>query len=121
MNKWPKYRQALAQCGRISSCLCRRIERYLMGCTDHGWHHEPRSPVKDAMCKRRDTPWERDTGTAQVTALFSDSAAISVRKPAILWLKSRRRVSRVALMHHEVLLLLYIELYNPSVENTLTH
>src|SRR2546426_10803968 len=26
-----------------------------MGCANHGWHHEPHSPVKNSMCKRWDT------------------------------------------------------------------
>jgi len=27
-----------------------------MRCANHGWHHEPHSPVKNSMCKRWDTP-----------------------------------------------------------------
>src|SRR5262245_50780597 len=34
-------------------------KRYSMGCTNHGWHHEPHSPVTNAMCKRWDTPVKR--------------------------------------------------------------
>ena len=26
-----------------------------MGFANHGWHHEPHSPVKNSMCKRWDT------------------------------------------------------------------
>src|SRR5712692_11706069 len=34
------------QGGRPSSCLRRGVGRYSIKFTDHGWHHEPHSPVK---------------------------------------------------------------------------
>src|SRR5262245_12093872 len=40
----------------VGRYLRRRGQRDSMGCTNHGWHHEPHSPVTNAMCKRWDTP-----------------------------------------------------------------
>src|SRR5262245_34870872 len=40
----------------MSSCLRRQIGLYVVGSTDHGWHSESYSPMKNAMYRRWDTP-----------------------------------------------------------------
>src|SRR5713101_10204681 len=39
-----------------TSCLRRRGGRYSMGFADHGGHHELHSQVKNATCRKWDTP-----------------------------------------------------------------
>src|SRR5215470_7689908 len=57
----------------VGSYLSRRGKRDSMGCTNHGWHHEPHSPVTNAMCKRWDTP-ECDRRYRRVASVSSSSA-----------------------------------------------
>jgi hypothetical protein len=56
-----KYERPPTQGRSTSSGLRRRVRLYIVGFTDHGWHHEPHSPVQNAMCKRWDTPIKTST------------------------------------------------------------
>src|SRR5712692_8576452 len=49
------------QGGRPSSCLRRGVGRYSIKFTDHGWHHEPHSPVKTSCVESGTHPKKHAT------------------------------------------------------------
>ncbi len=53
---------------------------------DHGWHHEPHSPVKNAVCKRWDTP----------VLTYLPLTTTTMLEAAYLWAQARQHGQSVA-------------------------